>query len=265
KFNEAIAIEGAYPVAWFGKGEALREMEDYQSAANAYSQAIDRDPSAAAAYNGRGECFLELQQVDLAANDFNNALERAPSDPKVLSNIGHIMVNYSRGDATAISTAIRRLDDAIAGNPEDARAYRDRGFAKAMLREFDKAEADLQNAAEIDPADHENFAVLANVYLFQDDYAKSVDALTKAIDAYKPEKRGDPEVFVTGYTLRADARLKLAEKEKDAEKAEALLKAVVADADLIVEKFEGRQPEEGRAYFRKGRALRMLKQYSDAV
>ena len=265
KFNEAIAIEGAYPVAWFGKGEALREMEDYQSAANAYSQAIDRDPSAAAAYNGRGECFLELQQVDLAANDFNNALERAPSDPKVLSNIGHIMVNYSRGDATAISTAIRRLDDAIAGNPEDARAYRDRGFAKAMLREFDKAEADLQQAAEIDPADHENFAVLANVYLFQDDYAKAVDALTKAIDAYKPEKRGDPEVFVTGYTLRADARLKLAEKEKDAAKAEALLKAVVADADLIVEKFEGRQPEEGRAYFRKGRALRMLKQYSDAV
>jgi tetratricopeptide (TPR) repeat protein len=265
KFNEAIAIEGAYPLAYFGKGEALREMEDYQSAANAYTQAIDRDPNLAAAYNGRGECFLELQTLDIASTDFNSALERAPSDPKVLSNIGHIMVNYSRGDATAMATAIRRLDDAIAGNPEDARAYRDRGFAQAMLREFDKAEADLNKASEIDPADHENFAVLANVFLFQDDYAKAVDALSKAIAAYKPEKRGEPEIFVTGYTLRADARLKLAEKEKDAAKAEEHLKAVISDANAIIDKFEGRFPEEGRAFFRKGRAERMLKQYSDAV
>ena len=87
-----------------------------------------------------------------------------------------------------------------------------------------RREADIKKAAEIDPADHENFAVLANVYLFQDNYAQAIDALSKAIDAYKPEKRGDPEIFVAGYTLRADANLKLAEKEKDAKKAEAYLK-----------------------------------------
>ena len=156
KFNEAIAIEGAYPVAYFGKGEALFQMQDYQAAATAYSQAIDRDPNFAPAFNRRGECFLELMQVDLAANDFNNALEKMPSDPKVLSNIGHIMVNYSRGDAAAMATAIRRLDDAIAGNPQDARAYRDRGYANALLRDFKKAEEDLTKAAEIDPADHEH-------------------------------------------------------------------------------------------------------------
>lgn len=265
KFNEAIAIEGAYPVAYFGKGEALFQMQDYQAAATAYSQAIDRDPNFAPAFNRRGECFLELMQVDLAANDFNNALEKMPSDPKVLSNIGHIMVNYSRGDAAAMATAIRRLDDAIAGNPQDARAYRDRGYANALLRDFKKAEEDLTKAAEIDPADHENFSVLANVYLFDENYEKAIDALTKAIDAYKPEKRGDPEVFVSGYLLRADAELKLAEKEKDAAKAEQQLKAVIADANTVIEKFEKRFPEEGRAYFRKGRAERMLKQYSDAV
>ncbi len=264
QFNSAILAEGAYPPAWFGKGEALREMEDYQSAASAYTKAIDLDQNLAAAFNGRGECMLELQQIDAAATDFNYALEKTPADPKVLSNIGHILVNYSR-DAAAANTAIRRLDDALAGNPEDARAYRDRGYAHALLREFDKAEADIKKAAEIEPADHENFAVLANVYLFQDDYAQAIDALGKAITAYQPEKRGDPEVFVDGYRLRADARLKLAEKEKDAKKAEESLNAVIADADTIIDKFEGRFPEEGRAYYRKGRAQRMLKQYSDAV
>lgn len=264
QFNVAIAADNTFPEAWLGKAEVLKAVEDFQEAAAAYSQAIDRDPNLAAAYNGRGECMLELQQIDAASQDFNNAVEKTPGDPKVLSNIGHILVNYSR-DAAAATTAIRRLDDAIAGNPNDARAYRDRGYAHALLREFDKAEVDLKKAAEVDPADHENFAVLANVYLFQDDYAQAIGALTKAIEAYKPEKRGDPEIFVAGYTLRADANLKLAEKEKDAKKAEAELNAAISDANAIIAKFEGRFPEEGRAYFRKGRAERMLKQYSDAV
>lgn len=263
KFNEAIKADPTFPEAFVGKGDALRELEDYQSAANAYSQALNLDARSAAAFNGRGECFLELVQIDLASNDFNNALELAPSDPKVLSNVGHILANYSR-DITAMTTAIRRLDDAIAGNPEDARAYRDRGWAHTQLREFDKAEADITKATEIEPGDYENFSTLANLYQFQEKLEPAVDSLTKAIDAYKPKKRGDPEVFVQGYVARADARRKLAEKEKDAKKAEALLTSVVDDANVILDKFEGR-PEEGVAYFHKGRAERMLERYSDAV
>jgi tetratricopeptide (TPR) repeat protein len=265
-FNLAIQADGTFPEAWVGKGDAQKAQDDVQSAANAYSQALNLDARSAAAYNGRGECYLEFEppMIDMASNDFSNAMELAPGNAKVLSNIGHILANYSR-DASAAQTAIRRLDDAIALNPEDARAFRDRGYAQAQLREFDKAEADIKKASEIDPGDHENYAVLANVYLFQDDYEPAVEALTKAIDAYKPKKRGEPEVFVAGYTLRADARLKLAEKEKDAKKAEETLKAVIADADAVIDKFEGRFPEEGRAYYRKGRAERMLERYSDAV
>ena len=277
KYKEALvqfnlAIEGdktfkgdtTFALPWLGKGDALKGQEDFQGAVGAYGQAIDRDPNLAAAFNGRGECMLELQQLDAASTDFNYAMEKAPNDPKILSNIGHILVNYSR-DAAAAITAIRRLDDAIAGNPEDARAYRDRGYAHALLREFDKGEADLKKAAEIDPADYENFAMLANVYLLQDNYAQGIDALSKAIDAYKPEKRGEAEIYVNGYMSRTDANLKLAEKEKDAQKAEAYLTAAIADADVIVDKFEGRLQEQGPAYYRKGRAQRMLKQYSDAV
>ena len=264
KFNEAIRADSTFPEAFVGKGDALRELEDYQSATKAYSQALDLDARSPAAFNGRGECALELMQIDLASNDFHNALELAPSDPKVLSNVGHIMANYSR-DPTAMTTAIRRLDDAIAGNPEDARAYRDRGWAHTQLREFDKAEADIKKATEIEPGEYENFSTLANLYQFQEKLEPAIDALTKAIEAYKPKKRGEPEVFATGYILRADARMKLAEQEKDAKKSEALLTAVIDDANVILDKFEGRPQEEGLAYFRKGRAERMLERYSDAV
>ena len=79
QFNLAIAADNTFPEAWLGKADAFKAMEDFSSAANAYSQAIDRDPNLAEAYNGRGECFLELQQLDMASNDFNNALERMPT------------------------------------------------------------------------------------------------------------------------------------------------------------------------------------------
>lgn len=264
KFNEALQKDKTFPEAYVGKGDAQRELEDYQSALNTYSQALNYDANSAAAFTGRGECFLELMQIDVASNDFSNALELAPNDPRVLSNVGHILANYSR-DIAALTTAIRRLDDAIAGNPEDARAYRDRGWAQTQIREFDKAEADIKKAAEIEPGDYENFYTLANVYLFQEKLEPAIDALTSAIEAYKPKKRGEPEVFAVGYLGRADARMRLAEKEKDAKKSEALLTAVIADANVVLDKFEGRPQEEGLAYFKKGRAERMLERYSDAV
>jgi tetratricopeptide (TPR) repeat protein len=157
------------------------------------------------------------------------------------------------------------LDDAIALNDKDARAYRDRGYAHVLLRDIAQAEADVKRATEVDPSDYENFQMMANVYSFQDKYAPAIDAMTKAIEAYKPEKSGDPEKFIAGYLARADARLKLGEQEKDAQKSQAAFEAVIADAKSVLDLYDDRFPESGRAYFRQGRGGRLLQRYIDAV
>jgi tetratricopeptide (TPR) repeat protein len=258
--NKAIAIDGAYPEAYLAKGDALKAMEDFQAAAQAYARALEFDSNSAAAFNGRGECFMELGDYNMALNDFTNALNLDRSNAAALSNMGHVLVTNQNP-----TDAMRVLDEALAIRPDDARALRDRGLAHALMREFNDAVVDLKKAVEVDALDYENYATLATVYQFQDDFASASDALSKAIETYKPKKRTDPPSFTVGYIYRADALLRVAEKETDQVKRTAALEGVIADANAVLATYEDRFPESGRALFRRGRAERLLERYSDAV
>jgi tetratricopeptide (TPR) repeat protein len=262
--NNALRMEsGAYPEAHLAKGHALKAKGDYPEAANAYSQVLQYDANSAEAYNGRGESYMEMSPpvYDLALSDFQNALNLNRMDAAALSNMGHVQVTIGQNP----QDAIRVLDEALELRSDDARAYRDRGLARAMLREFDKATADLNKAVEADPTDYENYGTLATIHQFQEDYAQAADALTKAIENYKPKKTGEPDTYITGYIFRADVRLKLAETETDAAKRTAALEGVIADANAVLSVYEDRFPESGYALFRRGRAERMLERYADAI
>jgi tetratricopeptide (TPR) repeat protein len=265
EFNKALDPnqhgDPSYVDALVGKAEALKELQDYQAAIASYSQAIQFNPQNVQALNGRGECNMEIGAVDVASADFSSALDVDPNNPEALSNYGHVLVNFNRDPVSAL----RRLDDALAMNDKDARAYRDRGYAHVLLHEYDKAAADLNKAVQVDPNDYENYSTLASGLLLQDMYGPAVDALTKAIDTYKPKKVGEPEKFISGYLSRADARLKLAEKETDPAKAQAALEGVIGDADAVLAIYPDRFPDTGRAQFRKGRAQRLLKRYPEAI
>jgi tetratricopeptide (TPR) repeat protein len=258
-FNKAIAIDATFVEAYIGKGDALRELKDYRNAMTAYTQALNINVNAVPAYIGRGEAAMEVGQVDIASTDFDTAMQLDPNNPRLLSDVGHLAVQQQ--DPVG---AIQRLDDALAMNDQDARAYRDRGLAHVMLGEFDKAEADVRRAVELDPANHENFMVQANVYQVQNKHEQAIQAITQAINAYKPQRPGDPAVYVSGYLARANASLRLAEQEKQGAKAQGALQSVIADADALLAQSEDR-PEAGTAFYLKGRALRMLQRYSDAV
>jgi tetratricopeptide (TPR) repeat protein len=261
EFNRALAGDPTYVEAYIGRGDALLATEDYQAAVISYSRAIEIDQNSASAYNGRGEASLKVGQVDAASTDFARALELDPSNPTILSNLGHILINYARDP----QGALRRLNDAIAGNDQDARAFRDRGFAHAMLQDFKAAEADLRRAAELEPDNHGNFAVLANIFLFQDNFAAANEALGQAISAYKPEKPADPKIYLSGYLSRADGWIRIGDKATDRQTAETAYLNAIADAGAVINDNPDRFPEAGMAHFRKGRAQRMLQQFSEAV
>jgi tetratricopeptide (TPR) repeat protein len=265
--NRAISAERSIPQAYIAKGDALKGMELYPDAGSAYSQALDLNPpdmESARALNGRGECYMEMSPPDynLALVDFQKSLNLNRADASALSNLGHVLVASGQES----TTSIRILDEAIALNPEDARAFRDRGMARAQMREFDKAVADLQKAVQLAADDYENYSTLSTIQSrFQDDYVGAADSMGRAIEAYKPKKLGDPDVFIAGYILRADARLKIAEKSKDAAEKEKALEGAVEDANAVLAQYEDRFPESGLALFRRGRAERMLERYSKAV
>ena len=261
-FDKALAADdGTFVELHFGRAEALRELEDFQNSAKSYTEVV-RLAENAQAYNGRGVCFREMGDLNLAFNDFQSAADLDRNDASIAANFGDILVNNLQ-DPTQ---AMQYLDRAIELDAENAEAYRNRGWAHTLLREFEDGIADLNKAAELDPADYETYQRLASVHLAEEDYQLSIDAMSKAIEHYEPEENSDPDTYINGYLQRAAARMTLAKKDnRTPEQSSELYKAVVADAQSVLEEFPDRYPESGLALYRLGTAQRMQGLFGEAI
>lgn len=262
-FDTAIAgDDGTFAELHFGRAEALRELEDYENAVTSYRNALQVNDKFAQAYNGRGICFREQGRLDLALNDFRTAAELDRRDPSIAANLGDILVNNAQ-DPTQ---AMQYLDRAIEFNPEDAEAYRNRGWAHTLLREFEEGIVDLNKAIELDAEDYETYQRLASVHMAEEDYQLAIDAQSKAIEYYVPEGNGQPNTHISGYLQRANMRMTLAKQEEQTpEQRQEIYNAVVADADAILDEFPDRYPESGIAQHTRGMALRMQGLFAEAI
>ena len=267
KFNEAIdqfaralSIDDTYADAYAARGDALKAQDDYSGALQSYRQAIDVDANMARAYNGRGECYRELGQIDLAFNDFNNAIDLDHQDPSILANLGRLHV-----DNRDPVRGLPYLDKAIEQDPKNAKALRSRGFAEALLQRFDDAVIDFEKSIEADPDDYQTYSTLANVHVFAKDLGKAIDAITKAIEKYNPEKRSDPSIFYNGYLQRARWRSELAKEGGGKEEKEAIYELVIADCESVLKEYPDTYPQSGEAMFFRGIAKRMLGRFSEAI
>jgi len=281
KYEEAIALldqvlagDDTFGEAALAKGDAYRGLEEYENAIRSYQSAeqtfaayegVEKNKALAAIYNGRGISYRELGDpnlLGLALNDFRNAAELDSNNPEVEANLGEILVN----NAQDLTQAMQYLDRAIEGNPEDAEAYRNRGWAHSLLREFEDGIADLKKAIELDPDDYETYQRLANVHLAQDEAQEGIDALSKAIEFYEPKDSGEPETYIGGYLQRAQAALGLAKKEDTPEeKRTQLYDSVIADTNAILDEFPDRFPQSGLAMYYRGAAQRMKGLFAEAI
>ena len=261
--DQMIQADQVFWPAIIIKGECLLKLENFQAASQVFARAINLNANAAAAYNGRGEAQLELGFHDLARTDFETAVELDRGSARILSNIGHMKANFFSDP----EGALRDLEDALEMNDADARAHRDMGIAHAQLREFEEAVESLENAAEIEPENYENYSTMASIFNLQEEYDQAAEALTKAIEAYEPKRRSEPDIFVQGYLLRSQARMELADSVRtdDQQRSNEAYEQVIDDAEVIIEEFGDRYPEAGSAYYLKGLAERMLGRFGEAI
>jgi tetratricopeptide (TPR) repeat protein len=157
------------------------------------------------------------------------------------------------------------LDKAIEKDDQNAKAYRSRGLAEAMLQQYDEAIVDLEKAISIDPEDHESYSTLATVHVGAEHLEQAIEAMSSAITKYEPEKRTDPDVFYVGYLQRAQWRIQLAKELDDKDKKEELYDAVIGDCDAVIKEYPDTYPQTGQALFQRGISQRMLGRFSEAI
>lgn len=265
ELDRCLQFDPGFAAGYFSKAESFKALKEYGRAVQAYTQAQSLGANVFEVFNGRGEALLEQSppQVDAALQDFNTALDMNRGNPEVLSNVGHVLATYTN----SATEAMRYLDEALAQR-EDPRDFRDRALAHAQLREFEDAVADLQQSIRLEPENYENYSRLAEIRLVQEEFAPAIEALTEAINAYKPKERTDPPLFVTGYLTRSEAHRKLGDASEDQEEKTRQYEAVIVDCDKLINEFDKNPAYAtyvGMALYQRGLAQRALEQFSDAI
>ena len=134
--------------AWFSIGylRSVGEGIDLGAAIDAYTKAIELDPTLAVAYSNRGSAKDDLGQPADALADFDRAIELAPTLASAYSNRGN--AKRSLGQP---ADALADYDQAIELNPTYGAAYNNRGLTKHDLGQPVAALADIDRAIELNP------------------------------------------------------------------------------------------------------------------
>jgi tetratricopeptide (TPR) repeat protein len=193
------------------RGQVFAERKDYQRAVAEYDQAIALDPACLDAYLKRGDANMNLWNYDLAIADYNRVIERAgPHTDAYLKRGGVYQANgqlqqawddyvtalridpefvaaYSACASLLIAVgdyqaAVEMFTLAISIAPQNPGLLTGRALANMNLGDTDAVLADCRLIREQFP-DQDIMAYMyeAQVYLYQEDYARAVEVLEQGI------------------------------------------------------------------------------------
>jgi len=156
------------------RGNMFYRNSEYVSAADAFSEAIARNPRSAAAWNNRAAARLRMGEVNNAIADYNKAIELAPNDAEIYYNRGNGLVA-----AGQYKEAIADYTRAMSLSPNYAKAVYNRGTAYAMLGQRDAAQADWSRAIALEPRHRGAHEYIGEAYLALDNLPKAKEHLAR--------------------------------------------------------------------------------------
>lgn len=178
-FNRSIELNRYNSEAYFLRGIAKYELEDFIGAAKDFGLSIELNPKNHEAFLYRGVCQSQLLDYRSAFADFNKALSLNEDDWRIYSNRALASLQLDRyvdvisdcnriidlkkatsytyllrGEAKVglemFNVAISDFDKAIALDSTDMQPVLHRGMTRAKLDQYDKAIVDYERAMEME-------------------------------------------------------------------------------------------------------------------
>ena len=131
--------------SYYDKGQQYNEDGKYQLAVNAFTTAIQLNPSYIDAYWWRGSAYDDLGQYQRAIQDFDKAIQLDPNDAHAYNNRGDTYYNLSQ-----YQLAKQDFDTAIQLDLNDGMVYYNRGLAYGKLGQDAESGADKAKACSLD-------------------------------------------------------------------------------------------------------------------
>jgi len=128
------------------RGVALMSQQFTEKAADAFADAMKKDPKMAQAAINDGIALLTLQKLDEAKKALHAAIALEPNSAQAWYNLG---LAQHAGDE--LDAALASFQQAVKSDPRDADSYYFEGVCYADMKDYDKAIPIFEQALKIDP------------------------------------------------------------------------------------------------------------------
>jgi tetratricopeptide (TPR) repeat protein len=146
ELESVLSFQGAAPAIdqtgerYLSLAEHLRKRGWYDSAMNAYQEALKNDPAGTEAHLGMGMIYLDLKKPDKAGEAFQFVLKNNPDNPAALKGMGQVYL--SRGEIDKAESLLKKV---IASNYVDddifyvlGELYEKKGNQEEAMRYYKK-------------------------------------------------------------------------------------------------------------------------------
>jgi protein O-GlcNAc transferase len=144
--GRSIALEPKNPMAFYNRGNALRELKRLPEALSSFEQAVAMMPAHVEAWTNRGTVLQELGRSAEALSSFDRALALVPLHVTALFNRANALRHLKRHDE-----ALASYDRVLSLKPHHAEAHDGRGVLLQELRRYPEAFAAYDAAFRLDP------------------------------------------------------------------------------------------------------------------
>lgn len=151
-FSTAVDLDPTYASAYFQRGQCYQHLHDYHHALENYSLAIRVQPNLPEPYFARGFVYAMLGDLQSAVEDYNKCLQLDPENAVALNHRG-----FAYWRLGYVDRALADYDHAILLQPLYAEPWLNRGSARRTLRKCELAVEDLTRAITLaaeDPRVH---------------------------------------------------------------------------------------------------------------
>ncbi len=186
-FDEALAIDSGYALAYSGIGEVYATKYNYQrtldwrdKAEKMAQKALALDPELAEAHLTLGRVYDFEKKYTEAIEEFKKVIELRPNNNDAQRRIGYVYQN----DLYDYPKALASFQKALEIRPTDAKSYRGMGSSYTSMRRYDEAIKFIQKGLEISPDDIYLLTFLADAYRYQRKFDEALNIYYKAVKYY---------------------------------------------------------------------------------
>lgn len=154
-YERTLALTPDHAEARCNRALSLMAVKRYDDAVAEYDKAIALDPACAPAYYGRGVAHSSANRFARAIRDLDKAIELKPDYAEAYCNRGAAHALQGR-----VAVAIKDYDRAIALKPAALDAFNNRAVAYYDLKEYAKAQVDVETIRKLGGRPHPDFVKL---------------------------------------------------------------------------------------------------------